>query len=143
MNKKIMLILIVVIIVTFSAIFSLDPSEKDGSVVFHVTLADPNLYTSGAYTESFTINKGEYSFRFVPNGSSPEILSIILNGENFDFSEDFKLQSTLHQTGTSEYFTWKYMGQKIIWISEMQEVSIIINPNGNVMGSVSVDILEN
>jgi hypothetical protein len=25
----------------------------------------------------------------------------------------------------------------------MQEISIIINPNGNVMGSVSVDILEN
>ena len=143
MNKKIVLIPIVVIIVTFGAIFSLDPSEKNGSVVFHVTLADPNLYTSGVYTESFTINKGEYSFRFVPNGSSPEILSIILNGEKFDFSEDFKLKSTSHQTGTSEYFTWKYVGQKIILISEMQEISITINPNGNVMGSVSVDILEN
>ena len=143
MNKKIVLIPIVVIIVTFGAIFSLGPSEKNGSVVFHVTLADPNLYTSGAYTESFTINKGEYSFRFVPNGSSPEILSIILNGEKFDFSEDFKLESTSHQTGTSEYFTWKYVGQKIILISEMQEISITINPNGNVMGSVSVDILEN
>ncbi len=143
MNKKIVLIPIVVIIVTFGAIFSLDTSEKNGSVVFHVTLADPNLYTSGAYTESFTINKGEYSFRFVPNRSSPEILSIILNGEKFDFSEDFKLESTSHQTGTSEYFTWKYVGQKIILISEMQEISITINPNGNMMGSVSVDILEN
>ena len=143
MNKKIVLIPIVVIIAIFVVISSLDPSEKNGSVVFHVTLADPNLYTSGAYTESFTINKGEYSFRFVPNGSSPEILSIILNGENFDFYEDFKLESTSHQTGTSEYFTWKYVGQKIILISEMQEISITINPNGNVIGSVSVDILEN
>jgi len=142
-NKKIVLIPIVVIIAIFVVISSSDPSEKNGSIVFHVTLADPNLYTSGAYTESFTINNGEYSFRFVPNGSSPEILSITLNGENFDFSEDFKLESTSHQTGTSEYFTWKYVGQKIILISEMQEISIIINPNGNVMGSVSVDILEN
>ncbi len=143
MNKKIVIIPIVVIIAIFVVIFSLEPSEKNSNIVFHATLADSDLYTNGVYTDTFTIDKGEYSFRFVPNGSSPEILSITLNGDNFDFSEDFKLQSTLHQTGTSEYFTWKYDGQKIILISEMQEISIIINPNGNVMGSVSVDILEN
>ena len=142
MNKKIVLIPIVMIIATFVTIFSLDPSERNGNVVFHVTLADSGLYANGVYTDTFTINEGEYSFRFVPNGSSPEILSIILNGENFDFSEDFNLESTLHQTGTSEYLTWKYVGQEIILISEMQEVFIIINPNGNVIGSVSVDILE-
>jgi hypothetical protein len=133
----------IVIIVGFAVIFLLDPSEEDSNIIFHVTLADPNLYTNGVYTDTFTINKGEYSFRFVPNGSSPEILSITLNGENFDFSEDFKLESTPHQTGTSEYFTWEYEGEKIILIAEMQEISIIVNPNGNVMGSVSVDILEN
>jgi len=132
-----------VIIAIFVVIFSLDPSEKNSNIVFHATLADPDLYTNGVYTDTFTIDKGEYSFRFVPNGSSPEILSITLNGDNFGFSEDFKLESTSHQTGTAEYFTWKYDGQKIILISEMQEISIIINPNGNVMGSVSVDILEN
>jgi hypothetical protein len=142
-NKKIVIIPIVVIIVIFVVIFPLDPSEKNDNVIFHVTLADPDLYTNGVYTDTFTIDKGEYSFRFVPNGSSPEILSIALNGENFDYTEDFKLESTLHQTGASEYFTWEYKGQKIIRVAEMQEVSIIINPNGNVMGSVSVDILEN
>ena len=143
MNKKIVIIPIVVIITIFVVIFSLEPSEKNSNIVFHATLADPDLYINGVYTDTFTIDKGEYSFRFVPNGSSPEILSITLNGDNFDFSEDFKLESTSQQTGTSEYFTWKYDGQKIILISEMQEISIIINPNGNVMGSVSVDILEN
>jgi len=132
-----------VIIIIFVEIFSLDPSEKNDNVIFHVTLADPDLYTNGVYTDVFTIDEGEYSFRFVPNGSSPEILSITLNGENFDFSGNFKLKNTLHQTGTSEYFTWEYEGQKIIWITELQEVSIIINPNGKIMGSVSVDILEN
>jgi len=131
------------IITIFVVISSFDPSEKNSNVVFHVTLADPGLYANGVYTDTFTINKGEYSFRFVPNGSSPEILSITLNGEKFDFYEDFKLESTSHQTGTSEYFTWKYVGQEIILISEMQEISITINPNGNVMGSLSVDILEN
>ena len=143
MNKKIVLIIIVVIIIIFVVIFTFKPSEKNNNVVFHVTLADPDLYSNGIYINEFSINEGEYSFRFVPNGSSPEILSITLNGENFDFSEDFKLKSTSHQTGTSEYFTWKYEGQKIIWVNEMQKISIIINPNGNVIGSVSVDILEN
>ncbi len=143
MNKKIIIFSIVVIITIFVVIFSFEPSEKNSNVVFHVTLADPDLYTNGVYTDTFTIDRGEYSFRFVPNGSSPEVLSITLNGENFDFSEDFELKSTSHQTGTSEYFTWKYDGQKIILISEIQKISIIINPNGNIMGSVSVDILEN
>ena len=143
MNKKIIIIPIVVIIAIFVVIFSLDPSEKNDNVIFHVTLADPDLYTNGVYTDVFTIDEGEYSFRFVPNGSSPEILSITLNGENFDFSGNFKLKSTSHQTVTSEYFTWEYEGQKIILITELQEVSIIINPNGKITGSVSVDILEN
>jgi len=138
-----MIIPTVVIIAIFVVIFSLNPSEKNDNVVFHATLADPDLYTNGVFTDVFTINEGEYSFRFIPNGSSPKILSITLNGENFNFSEDFKLESISHQTGISEYFTWEYEGQKIIWITEMQEVSITINPNGNIMGSVSVDIFEN
>jgi trehalose/maltose hydrolase-like predicted phosphorylase len=143
LNKKIVIIFIVAIIGIFLVNFSSDTSEEMNDAVFHVTLADPNLYINGVYAEKFTIDKGQYSFRFVPNGSSPEILSISINGENFDFSENFKLQNTLHETEISEYFTWEYEGEKIIEISEIQKVSIIINPNGNVLGSVSVDILEN
>ena len=120
-----------------------ESSETKNNVAFHETLADPSLYNNGIYTNTFSIDEGEYSFRFVPNGSSPEILSITLNGENFDFSEDFKLVGTSHQTGISEYYTWEYVGQKTILISDMETMSIIINPNGNVMGSVSVDIIEN
>ena len=72
-----------------------------------------------------------------------KILSIILNGDTFDYSENFHLIGTSHQTGISEYFTWDYDGQKNIINSEMQKVSISINPNGETIGSVSVDILEN
>ena len=131
------------VIVVFVINFSFDSSEIENDILFHVTLADPDLYTNGVYIDKFTINKGEYFFRFVPNGSSPEILSITLDGKNFDFSENFKLEDTSHQTGISEYFTWDYNGQKIISISDTQEISITINPNGNIMGSVTVDILEN
>jgi hypothetical protein len=143
MNKKIIIIPVVLVIVIGIISFSSDEPDRENSTVFHVTLADPNLYVNGEYTDSFTIEKGDYIFRFVPNGSSPKVLSITLNGNLFDFSEDFELVGTPHQTGISEYFTWDYDGEKKISISEIQEISIKINPNGETMGSVSVDILEN
>ena len=143
MNKKIAIIPIIIIVIVFAINFSSDSEVEKSNNVFHITLADPDLYTNGVYFDEFTISKGEYSFSFVPNGSSPKILSIKLNGDSFDFSEDFKLEGTSHQTGISEYYTWNYNGEENILIPEEQEILISINPNGNVMGSVSVDILEN
>jgi len=143
LNKKIIIVSIVIILVIILASFSSNETSEKNNILFHVTLADPNLYDNGVYTKEFTLEKGEYFFRFVPNGSSPKILSITLNGNTFDYSEDFQLIGTSHQTGISEYFTWDYDGQKNIINSEMQKVSITINPNGETIGSVSVDILEN
>ena len=143
MNKKIIVLPVVVVIGIILINFVSDQSIEKNNVVFHVTLADPTLYSNGVYTDEFFIDAGQYLFRFVPNGSSPEILSITLNGKSFDFSEDFRLENTLHQTGISEYFTWRYIGQEKILISEKQEISIMINPNGKTMGSVSIDILQN
>ena len=142
LNKKIIVIPIVVILVIIVVGFPSNETNEKDNILFHVTLADPNLYINGAYTEEFTLEKGEYFFRFVPNGSSPKILSITLNGDTYSYSEDFKLIGTPHQTGISEYFTWDYGGQINIITSEMQKVSITINPNGETIGSVSVDILE-
>ena len=142
MNKIIIVIPIAVIVGIF-AVMSLDSPEKDDGVIFHVTLADPQLYQDGIYTETFEIESGEYYFRFVPNGSSPEMLSISLDGWSLEFSEDFQLKNTLHETGISEYYTWEYLGENKVMIPEDQQVKISINPNGNVMGSVSVSILQN
>ena len=142
MNKKIVIIPIILIIVVIGLSFNQD-GKKNGNVVFHVTLADPDLYKNGIYSNSFTVNKGNYIFKFVPNGDSPQYLTISLKGKDYDFSENFKLKGTLHQTGMSEYYTWYYDGQKSISISTQQMISIEINPNGNELGSVSVDIIEN
>ena len=142
LNKKIIIIPIVAILVIVVG-FPLNETNEKNNILFHVTLANPDLYINGTYIEEFTLEKGEYFFRFVPNGSSPKILSITLNGDTFDYSEDFQLIGTPHQTGISEYFTWDYDGQKNIINLEMQKVSITINPNGETIGSVSVDILEN
>jgi len=142
-NKKIIIIPIVVIVVIELVSFSSDETNKKKNTIFHVTLADPDLYVNGEFSQVLTLEKGEYFFRFVPNGSSPKILSIIVVGENFGFDEDFQLRNTLHQTGISEYFTWEYDGTHSFTIPESGELEIIVNPNGNIMGSVSVDILEN
>ena len=145
MNKKIVIIPIIVI-VGFIAIdwitgFS-DQKEKNNDIVFHITLANPELYTNGVYTDEFLIEPGTYFFRFVPNGSSPEILSIKLIGQTYTFEENFELVSITHESETAKYFTWKYDGNEKIIIESSQEISITINPNGNVKGSVSVDLIK-
>ena len=142
MKKKSIGILIILGIVILGVSLSMDFEEKEDNVVFHITLADPELYTNGIYTNNFTIESGTYYFRFVPNGSSPEILSIKLSGQNYSFIENFNLKGIPHESETSKYFTWEYQGEKNVTIDSMQEITIVINSNGNVMGSVSVDIIK-
>ena len=142
MNKKILVIPVVLIIIVLVLSFN-QVDKKNNSVVFHITLADPDLYKNGIYSNTFTVNKGNYLFKFVPNGDSPQSLTILLKGENYDFSENFKLKGTLHKTGISEYYTWDYDGQKTISIPIQQMITIEINPNGNELGPVSVDVVEN
>ena len=142
MNKKSIGILTIVIVAILGVSISMNSEEKNDNVVFHITLADPELYTNGVYTDKFSIDPGTYFFRFVPNGSSPEILSIKLSGQNYSFIENFNLKGIPHESETSKYFTWEYEGVKNITIDSMEEVTITINPNDNVMGSVSIDIIK-
>ena len=145
MIKKISIVLVMIIVgfVAFDWIIGFsDGKEKTNNVVFHITLANPELYNNGVYTEKFSIDPGTYFFRFVPNGSSPEILSIKLTSQNYEFREKFNLISIPHESETAKYFTWMYEGNKIITIDSFQEISISINPNGNVNGSVSVDLIK-
>ena len=145
MNKKIVIMVIIPILgfVAFDWItgFS-DQDEIINEDIFHITLADPELYVNGVYSEKFLIEPGTYFFRFVPNGSSPEILSIKLIGQNYAFEENFELVGIPHESETAKYFTWKYDGNEKIIIDSSQEISISINPNGNVKGSVSVDLIK-
>ncbi len=141
MDKKIIIPLAAIAVIAIVSGNSLEPSEKS-EVVFHATLADPDLYRNGVYSDRFTVEGGEYVFRFVPNGSSPVVLSITLTGEGFDFHEEFMLEGTLQETGISEYFTWDYDGQKAVSVPNEGEMAIVIDPNGDVNGAVSVDMLK-
>lgn len=117
-------------------------SKPEEIITYHVTLADPKLYNNEIFTDVFEIQKGTYRFSFVPNGDSPQTLSIALKGNTFSFSENFQLQGTRQETGISTYYTWDYLGQKEIEVSEDQQLQIVINPNGNLLGSVSVDLVK-
>jgi len=124
-----------------ASMFSSDSGEKIDKI-FHITLADPNLYENGIFTEIINIQKGDYQFRFVPNGDSPEILSIKLEGNYFTFSEDFELVGIPHETGLSVYYTWDYVGLKEIQIDENQQLRIEVNPHNNLLGPVSIELVK-
>ena len=136
--KKIIYVL-GIIVVAISIVVLLQV-KNETNVIYHITLADPKLYNNGTFTDSFKIQKGIYQFSFVPNGDSPQNLSISLKGDLFSYNEDFKLQGTIHKTGISSYYTWDYQGNKKIEIPQDQEIQIKINPHGNVLGSLSVDL---
>jgi len=122
---------------------SSDNQTKDEqSIVFHVTLANPQIYENGVYSHSLKIEEGTYEIRFVPNGDSPKILTITMNGQSLNFFENFALEGTPHETGVSTYYTWEYSGNKIIQVPSKQEIEILIDPNGNLLGPVSIDIMK-
>ena len=78
----------------------------------------------------------------MPNGDSPNILTITLKGQSFGFIENFILEGIPHETGVSLYYTWEYSGNKIIQVPSKQEIEIQIDPNGNLLGPVSIDIMK-
>jgi len=117
-------------------------TDDEQSIVFHVTLADPKNYENGFYSHSLEIEEGMYEIRFVPNGDSPKILTITMNGQSLNFFENFVLEGTPHKTGVSTYYTWEYSGNKIIQVPSKQEIEILIDPNGNLLGPVSIDIMK-
>ena len=117
-------------------------TEDEENIVFHVTLADPQIYENGVYSYSLKIEEGMYEIRFVPNGDSPKILALTINGQSLNFFENFVLEGTPHETGVSTYYTWKYSGNKIIQVPNKQEIEILIDPNGNLLGPVSIDIMK-
>jgi hypothetical protein len=142
-NKRTVFGAITMGIVSILAALILIPSENTGrQEIYHARLADPKMYADGIFSDTFDIKKGNYQFRFVPNGDSPQVLSISLKGATFSFSEDFQLEGTPHETGISTYYTWEYLGQDTIEVPEDQELQIAIDPHGNTLGPVSVYLIE-
>ena len=142
-RAKIVLAAIVVLLAAGLIVGTLVPEEEaepGRGEIFHVRLAEPSMYSDGVYTDSFEAPGGQYVFDFVPNGSSPEILSITLRGggDGPEYREDFVLEGTKHEALLGEYYTWEYLGQTHVAIQDGGTVSITIDPHGDTLGSVSV-----
>ena len=119
-------------------------TKIEDSEVFHVRLADSSLYENGVYSEMFQIEKGVYKFRFVPNGDSPQKLSIKLLTESGVVLMDnhFELEGTLIDDGISSWYTWDYLSKdNMLKIDEAQQVKIFVSPNGNLKGPVSIGLV--
>ena len=123
-----------------------DMENPDSDEVFHVRLANPQLYEpplgNGIYSEGIFVEKGAYEFRFVASGDSPQKLSIKLLASSgaILMDEYFELEGTLIDDGISSWYTWDYLGEKRINFDESQRVRIIVDPNGDSSSSVSVGL---
>ena len=120
-------------------VLGFDKAPED--VTFHVTLASPAQYALGVYTDVFEADAGEYGFDFVPNGDSPRTLTISVEGTSVMFYQEYALEGTLHDTGISQYYTWRYVGNDTMIIPERQQLQITIDPHQNTQGPVSVSLM--
>ena len=138
------------------------------TTVFHVTLADPALYdcvtlgvsTHCKYREVIFVEDGMYEFRFVPNGDSPQKLSVELKSHLLPWDDFYHEYVSLHyvlvgnlvEEGMSSWYTWKYQidssrinlgdGETVFKIDEPQQVEISIDPHGYLNGPISIELVQ-
>jgi len=100
------------------------------------------------------LEEGTYKLGFVPMGDSPTKIRIDIKvrstGSDFAgttwtpmFSEEFILKGTPVDTGISKYYTWEYVGQKYVYIPEVEgeaNYEIRIERSGNLKGSVTISL---
>ena len=141
MTRGIITGIAIIIVGIIIIIISQDSSETSNNEIFHVTLADPKMYVNNMFVSDVTFGVGKYAFEFVPSGSSPEQITIHLDGEQ-SIRHEFELKGTLQDTGISEYYTWEYLGDDSFEISNPQEMTITIDPHGDISGSVSIYIIQ-
>ena len=140
------------------------------TTVFHVTLADPALYdcdmrlplfpSDCKYTETVFLEEGMYEFRFVPNGDSPQKLSVELKSHLLPWDDYYHEYVSLHyvlvgnlvEEEMSSWYTWKYQidssrvnlgdGETGFKIDEPQQVEISIDPRGYLNGPISIELVQ-
>jgi len=103
------------------------------------------------------LEEGTYKLGFVPMGDSPSPIRIDIKvrsassiggsgsgtGWELLFSEIFVLKGTPVDTGISKYYTWEYVGQKYVYIPEVEgeaNYEIRIERSGNLEGSVTISL---
>ena len=125
-------------------------NEDSNSEVWSIRMASPEWHDRQTVRASLpNLEEGTYKLGFVPMGDSPHKITIVIKGKstttspNFYFSEEFVLKGTPVDTGISKYYTWEYVGQKYVYIPEVEgeaDYEIAISRSGNLKGSVTISL---
>ena len=130
-------------------------NEDSNSEVWHIRMAGPEWDDRQSHRATLpNLEEGTYKIGFVPMGDSPSKIRIDIKvrsaGSDFAgtswglvFSEKFVLKGTPVDTGISKYYTWEYVGQKYVYIPEVEREAnyeIIIKRSGNLEGSVTISL---
>ena len=130
-------------------------NEDSNSEVWHIRMAGPEWDDRQSHRAALpNLEEGTYKLGFVPMGDSPHKITIAIKGKWTEryyldpswrqlFSEEFVLKGTPVDTGISKYYTWEYVGQKYVYIPEVErEVNyeITIKRTGNLKGSVTISL---
>ena len=132
-------------------------NEDSNSEIWSIRMAGPEWDDRPIHRASLpNLGEGTNKLGFVPMGDSPTKIRIDIKvrsaGSDFAgttwtpmFSEEFILKGTLVDTGISKYYTWEYVGQKYVYIPEVEREAnyeITIKRSGNLEGSVTISLLQ-
>ena len=133
----------------------INPDNPENEKVWSIRMAGPEWDDRPILRASLpNLEEGTYKLGFVPMGDSPSKIRIDIKvrsaGSDFAgtiwtpiFSEKFVLKGTPVDTGISKYYTWEYVGQKYVYIPEVEgeaNYEITITRTGNLKGSVTISL---
>jgi len=154
-NKKPIIggIILVAIIGVVYAGAQINPDNPENGEVWSIRMASPEWHDRQTVRSSLpNLEEGTYKLGFVPMGDSPSKIRIDIKVRSAEFShpdgglvfsEIFVLKGTPVDTGISKYYTWEYVGQKYVYIPEVEgeaNYEIRIERSGNLEGSVTISL---
>jgi hypothetical protein len=131
----------------------INPDNPENGEVWSIRMAGPEWDDRPILRASLpNLEEGTYKLGFVPMGDSPSPIRIDIKVRSAEFShpdgglvfsEIFVLKGTPVDTGISKYYTWEYVGQKHVYIPEVEgeaNYEIRIERSGNLEGSVTISL---
>jgi len=131
----------------------INPDNPENGEIWSIRMAGPEWDDRQNHRAALpNLEEGTYKLGFVPMGDSPSPIRIDIKERSAEFShhdgglvfsEIFVLKGTPVDTGISKYYTWEYVGQKYVYIPEVEgeaNYEITIKRSGNLKGSVTISL---
>jgi len=131
----------------------INPGNPENGEVWSIRMASPEWDDRQNHRAALpNLEEGTYKIGFVPMGDSPSPIRIDIKVRSAEFShhdgglvfsEIFVLKGTPVDTDISKYYTWEYVGQKYVYMPEVEgeaNYEIKIERSGNLKGSVTISL---